>query len=373
MIVGILLACDVFAQSPTCNNTDIGNGWTCVAVAGNHLGGNGGTSTPINTTNAGSSNLLLIAIVAHELNNPMCQPTDNYGNTYLPLIKTSSQGQTLAVRFFYKINGMVGPAHTITCTGTDTFPASIFTAFSGARPDQGTIVENGFAPNNTVSTIQPGSITPTQPNALVVTLVGTSVLQNAAHMIDSGFSEPIDVPGAAVPGFGGNIGAGIGFLTMGAAAAVNPKWSWAGGTDIPAARIAVFNNANNVLPALSFSAQPSSTVSGQTMASVGVTATPSTFTGTVTLAIQNCAGVSATNMTAELASGQAMFPNMVFSGTGTGCSLTATAPGAASATSGSFEVTAPNAVPFLSFTHQPDNTVNGATFQPAIAGTKNVP
>jgi hypothetical protein len=331
-----------------CANTDLGHGWTCVAAAGDHLGANGGTSTAIDTTNAGPDNLLVIGLAAHELVNPMCggqPPTDNKGNVYTPLGKTVSQGSAVNVQMFYKANGVVGTGHTISCAGVDTYPVSIFAAYKPADPSQ-TVVEAGNSSANPATSIQPGSVTPNQANALVLTTLGTSVLAGVNHSIGSNFHIVNDVPGQHIGAFGGNIGGSMAALTIGTPAAVNPTWTWSSQTEIPATRIAVFNTVSNVpMYTLSFVTQPMTTVSGVMMTPFIVSTSPAAPNGlTVTLTPNNCPAVDFTNLTGQTFGGNVPFALIVPTGTGSGCTFSASMLGGTTVMSSAFNVT-PNVPP----------------------------
>src|SRR5262249_42190914 len=78
---------------------------------------------------------------------------------------------------------------------------------------------------------------------------------------------------------------------------------------------------------LTFTVQPSTTVSGHTMSSVTVTDSDSSFSGTITLTISGC-GASASNNTATASAGIGTFATMGMTASGSSCTFTASATGA---------------------------------------------
>lgn len=96
--------------------------------------------------------------------------TDSKGNTWTPLTQRNAAG-TRYTRIWYVENPTVGTGHTISIAGTDTFPATVFAAYSGAATSSVFDAESGDGQvfNNVV---QPGSITPAEDNELFVTSFG---------------------------------------------------------------------------------------------------------------------------------------------------------------------------------------------------------
>jgi subtilisin family serine protease len=130
-------------------------------------------------------------------------------------------------------------------------------------------------------------------------------------------------------------------------------------------------------PRLSFTVQPVATTAGTAIApAVQVTARDSlgntftSFTGDVTLAIGANPGGGALSgtVTAAAVLGVATFSSLVIDRSGTGYSLTATATGAASGGSASFDVT-PGAASHLVFATQPSSPFQGSAITPAVQVT----
>ncbi len=169
------------------------------------------TTSPINTTGA---NLIVISVSSYSL---ATAPDflDSKGNTWTAL--TAKTSSTCRSRLFYRDIPTTDAAHTFTAQTGVTYPSIAVAAFSGslASPfDQ----ESGAFNNSSVTSIQPGSITPSQGNCLLIagiTGYGTS------QLINSGFTaSTVDVGGSL------HFAGGIAYKIKTDSLAENPTWSW---------------------------------------------------------------------------------------------------------------------------------------------------
>lgn len=145
--------------------------------------------------------------------------SDSKGNTWTPLTVVGSPADA-GSRIFYCYNPTVGTGHTFSYA--ESFSSTAVTAWSGAATSPFD-VENGFGPaSGTFTTVQPGSVTPSQSNELIVTGIGAGG-NSGAYSLDSGFTVAAQM--AAVSGT--RYGSGIGYVVQSAAAAVNPTWTLA--------------------------------------------------------------------------------------------------------------------------------------------------
>ncbi|TLY49131.1 MAG: hemagglutinin, partial [Gemmatimonadetes bacterium] len=140
---------------------------------------------------------------------------------------------------------------------------------------------------------------------------------------------------------------------------------------------AAFNVTSGTVSQLVFSVQPSNTTAGTAITpAVQVTAqdaqgnTATGFTGTVTVALSPNPGGGTLSGTTSVAAvnGVATFANLSINKVGSGYTLSATATGAPSATSGGFNITAGTASQLV-FSVQPSNTTAGAAITPAVQVT----
>lgn len=126
--------------------------------------------------------------------------------------------QAQDVRIYYAFNATVGSGHTFTMTGTDIFGSIEVLAFSGGQTtdnkDQ-TNTEFNFG----VSSIQPGPVTPTTDNQLVVT--GLTLQSTVAPTINGGFSTPF----GETSGDFGHINGHASYLIQTTATTADPTWS----------------------------------------------------------------------------------------------------------------------------------------------------
>ncbi|HMA42124.1 MAG TPA: Ig-like domain-containing protein, partial [Gemmatimonadales bacterium] len=148
----------------------------------------------------------------------------------------------------------------------------------------------------------------------------------------------------------------------------------AGGADLPAVASAPFEITPAGGPRLVFTVQPTGVTAGSALApAVQVTARDSlgntftTFTGDVTLAIEvnPGGGTLSGSVTVPAVLGVATFPDLTIDRSGSGYTLAATAAGAASGASASFDVTA-GAAAQLAFIVQPSSPFQGSAIAPAV-------
>lgn len=200
-----------------------------------YTGAVGGTSAGVDTTGA---DLIVVQVIWSLGGGTAIEPTlsDNKSNTWTPLtVQQVANG--VCGRILYCQAPTVGSGHTFTLGGSPiAVPALYMAAFSGstASPaDQ----QNGTHTTSSITSVQPGSITPSQDNCLVVTGLGMAGTSGPA--VDSGFTI---TDSAALAG-GVNYGAGLAYLVQGSAAAINPTWSWTGASTQTIATIASFKPA----------------------------------------------------------------------------------------------------------------------------------
>ncbi len=184
-------------------------------------------------------------------------PHDSQGNSWTGLAvqvnNTTGQGS-------YALNPTTDASHTFDSTATGSPIAVCAAVFSGVATFVAQNGSNGGGAYGLTS-IQPGSITP-QAGDLIVTMVGLE--ENAAKVsIDNGFTIVTRVLAPA----GKYTGCAIAYKVAAYSAAVNPRWSWTGSSDLRSvASIASFRPA----PGCIVSALPLA-VAGQTYS--GATAT----------------------------------------------------------------------------------------------------
>lgn len=205
-----------------------------VANIGSSAGSGTTTTSAIDTTGA---SLLVVNRIGFS-GGDLGVVSDNKGNTWVQLPRVTGSGG-LWQFFLYCINPIVGTGHTFTITnGTAcAIEVAAFSGVTGVLPfDQlSTFID-------TAATIQPGSLTPANANSLIVTGVGIYNSGPTVSSIDSGFTITDTNPA------GGNFGGSLAYLVQGAAAAVNPTWTFSGSLNL-ATTMAVFIEGTDVPPA----------------------------------------------------------------------------------------------------------------------------
>ncbi|WP_233262159.1 S8 family serine peptidase [Vitiosangium sp. GDMCC 1.1324] len=145
----------------------------------------------------------------------------------------------------------------------------------------------------------------------------------------------------------------------------------ASATGLTSATSSVFNVQPNAPTQLAFKTGPSSATAGSTLAPVEVEVLDAhgnrvAATSSITLSLQGGSGGTLGGTTTVAAvSGVATFSSLFINKAANGYSLSASATGLTSATSGTFNIT-PGAAAALSFSVQPGNATAGVTFSPAV-------
>lgn len=201
---------------------------TPIAGIAESLGSNGGTSSAMNTSGAD----LLVAAVTLALGGSVTL-SDSKSNSWTAGPEASNGATTL--RLYYSVPTSVGSGHTFTISGTSVFSSISVQAWAGAHTspfDQ----ENDNAADP-VSSIQPGSVTPSDNGQLLVTAMHNSGdTSDASRSIDTSFATPYQ---KGLVG-GASYAIASSYFVQSSAAAINPSWSWSTGATAGLAVIASF-------------------------------------------------------------------------------------------------------------------------------------
>lgn len=171
----------------------------------------GATTAAVDTTGA---NLLIVHASCYGGGDA---PTisDSKGNTWTARISVGG-GTDARSSIWYCYGGTVGSGHTFTISGTNTYAVVYVQAWSGIAASAYD-VENGANANAT--TIQPGSVTPSQNNVLIVS--GFSENRGAfTATVDSGFT----ISNQNSPVGGQAVGGAFAYKILTAGGATNPTW-----------------------------------------------------------------------------------------------------------------------------------------------------
>jgi len=187
----------------------IGSARATIALVA-HTYVNNGTTPAINTTGA---TLLVIAASAY---GGMAAPTDSKGNSWAKI--NTYTGDTQNVTIYYAYNPIVGASHTFSVARS--YENIFVSAWSGTSTASTVLdAHNGYAPFDvSMTSIQPGSITPAMSGELIITVLGTAT-NATGYAIDSSFTI-LDQQTAALE-YGADA-----YLIDANANAINPKWSW---------------------------------------------------------------------------------------------------------------------------------------------------
>ena len=172
------------------------------------------TSAAIDTTGA----TLLVLAVSYYIAPPTV--SDSKGNTPTQIVDIGG-GAAEHLRLYYYSNPTVGSGHTFTVDAG--YHSSGLLAFSGA------VLSSVLDQNSgTIGSSQPGSITPTENNEVIVSAAGAGF--GSSCSVDSGFTKVFDI----AFGGGDHLQLGMGYKIQTTAGAVNPTWTGASGGAVQA-------------------------------------------------------------------------------------------------------------------------------------------
>lgn len=191
-------------------------------------GVSGATSAAIDTTGA-----TLIVIAQSGVVGLTLTPTDSKGNTWTAL--TAYAGGSLTCQLYYCANPVVGSGHTFTVVAGAAASIAVG-AFSGtmnAAPDSA-----GGAGAASGTTQQPGLLTPSVDNCLVVTgFQYVSPTVPGPGTISAGFTITDDIGNADT-----SVPVAMAYQVQTTATGVNPTWSSNAAAERISAAMAVFKH-----------------------------------------------------------------------------------------------------------------------------------
>lgn len=225
----------------SCNNTNIGNGWTCtISVSAASANSSDVTTSAITS----SGNLGIIAI--HNYVGGMvtaCTPTDSKSNTWNPL--TMHAATHASDQIFYAFNPTVGASHTFTCTsgGSMIFPTITVAFFQTAVASPFDVQNGNHDDSQTLTSLVTNSTGPL--NATKELLIASCTKQgfdtSSTTAFNSGFATAENQAPVASEATGGILA----YLTQAGTGAVNATCTIAS-ADNMAVSIATFKQTGSV-------------------------------------------------------------------------------------------------------------------------------
>lgn len=191
---------------------------------------NGASPTTSGSVTSGGN---FVVVILHSQSGTAIETIhDSFGNTFTALTVTDNTVRLIEI--LYAKNATTGGGHTLTLESSGGKLSSAcmmsFNIVDTVAPFDQEAGHTDFG----VTTVQPGSITPSEANELIVTVVSSvSDLQN--FTINSGFTEFGTEPNSQYSMSGA-------YLIQGAAAAINPTWTDSTGASSMTTRIASFKS-----------------------------------------------------------------------------------------------------------------------------------
>lgn len=178
---------------------------------------NGGTTSSLNTT---GSTLLVVGVISYALGTVPVVVSDSKSNTWTPLTASQIASDARAQIFYAENPSSVGSGHTFSVGYVSIYAAVFVLALSGTVTTSVFDQQAGTTATS-VTSFQPGSVTPGSDNEIIVSLWGVNGTYSGLS-VDSGFTSI----GSVAFSSGNYYGGAMGYKIQGAAAAVNPQWSW---------------------------------------------------------------------------------------------------------------------------------------------------
>lgn len=186
------------------------------------------TTSPIDTTGA----TLLVVAVACGSTGPSTI-TDSKGNQYLCMAPVAYNSGPNFVELYYCNNPIVGTGHTFTATSSPlgrAFPSIGALAFSGVAESAADVFS--WADAASVSSVQPGSVTPSANGELIITAAHGWLATGLS--VDSGFTA------FTAGSTANNYALGLAYLIQTTAAPIDPTWTLSASETYPIASIIAF-------------------------------------------------------------------------------------------------------------------------------------
>ncbi len=201
------------------------------STSGTGFGAGGGATAAMDTTGA----KLLVCAIGHTVD-AGSSFTDNQSNTWT-LLSTETVG-AVVLSWYYVLAPTTNAAHTFSFTGSSVYPSIAAAAYTAT---DSIIFDQKSNASATATSVAPGSLTPIFNTSLVVSAEAHDIGESQS------VTESLTIRENEIWVFGVQIGAALGDIVQGAAAAINPSWSSASSTSRAAGQ-AVFYETPDKLP-----------------------------------------------------------------------------------------------------------------------------
>lgn len=202
-----------------------------VATTSATSGAGSATTSGINTTGANS-----IFVVQAWYYGAPGDPTfsDSNGNTWVPrtTYRGTGSGQ---VKILYCAAPTVGSGHTFTQVSTSQYGSFVVVAMTETLAATPFDQENGGGSSGPVTTVQPGSVTPSENGELLICGLNMQTAGLTAS-IDSSFTIAAQLAAQS----GVSYGSALAYLVQATAGAINPTWTVTSSVNDLSSSIATF-------------------------------------------------------------------------------------------------------------------------------------
>lgn len=181
-------------------------------------GGSGVTTGAVNFSSLDSTGLIVLCVASYEVGS--IGVTDSQSNVYDSFPEEINSGDG-ALQIFYKFNPSVSSSMTFEVTGANNYPSIVAMGFTGAVTSPADQDAAGGL-NTGGTTVQPGSITPSEDNELIIAALCHENTGAGGISINSGF---VDAPYQVAHDGAGHYGVAASYLIQTSAGAINPTFT----------------------------------------------------------------------------------------------------------------------------------------------------
>ena len=190
-----------------------------IALISHANGAASGVTVTTGNMNCTGANALVAAVTYNDTGSPTITVSDSSSNVWHSITVQLYDSSVGAIQLWYSYGAAVSSVQTVTVADSVGLLGVAAGCFSNVKGTSANDQSNGATnANSSTTTIQPGSITPTQANELVVTVLGDT---DSTATTPSGYTI---VDGVVFNGTT-NFGTHLAYQVQTTATATNPTWT----------------------------------------------------------------------------------------------------------------------------------------------------
>jgi hypothetical protein len=162
------------------------------------ISSDGNSVVTANVTSFAAADLIVVCVGRYAPGTVTTGLTDSLSNAYGSSLGALTNN-TAVLEIFYKKNPTVSGSMTFSFGTNTAYPAMVVMGFSGSASSPLDQNAAGGTPGNGAVTVQPGSITPTEVNELLIAaMAGEAVTSGTTTTINEGFNAVFNASNGAL-------------------------------------------------------------------------------------------------------------------------------------------------------------------------------